>query len=349
MGNFLGPEGFSRRRLLKLAGKSALSGAAVNLLATLDSWGADQKYGNWGTSKITDLVAPEQAPAAREAWLVFTGMGTASGKDASRRLQGMLPPRTPIAYAEYDPAGVDVPAIAGQLGKHVLRLHHTNPDARISFMGLSSGNSVEKAAIYHLAEQERILIQPARDVQLSAPWLPRNIHGDFERWIASGLNQLEGLGLPVGWTLAEAGGIAQVLYDSMQHGRVPRNALGGLPNLPEFFSAADARASHTQPIKLWMSLNRLNHTVDHYSHRQALGTSRANTQTMLWASVNDGVVNVPEAPQDGQQLYKAAQAPPPTVYIPRIDAGHANIASVAGDLSMQRWLRETGPPVYQNV
>jgi hypothetical protein len=344
--NFLPrPPEYRRRQILDFSRRAIVLGASANFLSALDSWGADLKYGNWHTSKITDVVAPEQAPRAKEAWLVFTGMGTASGGDAAQHLKGMLPPRTPISYVEYNPAGVDIPNVAQKMGEHLLRMHHVNPDMQVSFMGLSAGNAVEKAAVYHLMEQERIAVRPAREMQISSPWLPRNVEGSFERFMSNLLHGASEAGIDGGWAFAEIGGVVQVVRDQLKkNGQPPLNGDGDPMTAWELIKASDERASHSQPVKLWLSLNETIHNVDHYNHLGSLAVSRAACHSLLWCSGNDQVVEMPQAAHDGQAIFGAAGLTIPKLYEPSVEAGPANIAAVSADYTVQRWLKETGPP-----
>jgi len=302
-------------------------------------------YGNNGTAMLTDYIAPQKLPKSQEGWLVLTGMGTASGKEASRSLHGMLPQKAPISYLEYDLAGLDIPNVGLQIATHALRLEKAG--MRMSLAKLSAGHPTELAASFYLREQEHVAIRPYRELILSAPTTEANIKGGFEQTMSDVLSASGDKG---GIIEAEIGGIAQLVRDIVAEGKRP-SVIG--PDISQtavhFLAAAHERAKHSQPIKLWLALNNVIHEAQPEHHLESLADLRRDTHTLYIGSENDGVISLPGAYNDCASVYQSAGlATPPYCDMP--DKGHANIIAASENTYVRNWLHDTGfPKPYEPV
>lgn len=311
----------------------------LKALGAAGSWGANLMYGAWGESRLQDLVAPQQAPKATEGWLIFTGMGTSSGKQVAQDLAGMLPRNTPVSWIDYDPGGVHIPDIARKIARQALRLRRSS-GASISFLKLSAGHLTELAGSFHLLEAEKALVRPKREIILSSPSTADDIAGNVEEFISDALARLGSEGTIYE---AELGGALQILRDAFRAGELPKNAAGGYMGPWDFMRASHDRAKHSQPIKQWLSLNNnVLHGTRPEDHLGSLALLRENTKTIFVGADNDEVIRMPQAYQSCANVYTQAGLAAP-LFCDMPNTGHANIVAASRNIFLQDWLKETGP------
>jgi nucleoside diphosphate kinase len=251
----------------------------------------------------------------------------------------MLPKKAPIAYLEYDPAGLDIPNIGTQIAKHALRLEKAG--MRLSLAKLSAGHPTELAASFHLREQERIAIRPYRELIFSAPTTAQNIKGGFEQTMSDILAVSGDKG---GIIEAEIGGIAQLIRDFATEGAYPGTPSPSIArSIVSFFAAAHERAKHSQPIKLWLALNEAIHEAQPECHLDSLADLRRNTHTLYIGSEDDQIISLPGAYNDCASVYKSAGLTTPP-YCDMPHKGHANIVAASESTFVRNWLHETALP-----
>jgi nucleoside diphosphate kinase len=327
------------QRVARKSAQALLWYAGLRAAGALDSVGADWMYGKHD-AEVEDFIAPEQVRKSKEGWLVFTGMGTASGKSAAKYLHNMLPQPAPISWVEYDPSGIDKKAIGHKMAQHALRLEKAG--MKMSFAKLSAGHPAELASSFYLREQEHIAIRPQRELILSSPTTAQNIKGGPEQIVSDVLSASGDKG---GLAEAEIGGGLQIIRDFFETGDMPFDVNFNRPELTlcNFLAAAHKRAQESQPIKLWLSLNEVIHEAEPEQHIESLADLRIGTHSLFIGSEDDTVIAMPGAYYDCADVYMNAGLQAPR-FCNMPQEGHANIVAAAENITVHNWLIETGPP-----